>query len=187
MAVSGISALAEDDYFPLALGQEKTMVVHYTDGGPETFVCSRVEGTVQRGGKTYFVVRKYYNAYRGKGSTALIRKDKKGTYTLSNSQENAVEEIGFRPPMTSGATRVRDVAGPRTYTNMGLEALGIAGITYKNCHHIRATMEDAKFSDDYWYAPNVGLIKEIVVFPNGRRMTAVLKNFFAGASGAKVD
>ena len=139
----------------------------------------KIEGTVEKDGKTYFRTRTSMDASPIKGeSTMLVRKDEKAFYSIDESVPGSVEQVEIPLPLKVGATWTRK-RGPLTITDtvMGLETVSISGRKFENCYHIRSIASDGSSSEDFWEAPNVGSIKSKIVYRNGMKITLAVKDF----------
>jgi hypothetical protein len=184
-ALCGYSALAEDEYCPLTVGQERTMAVTISmpDGSVIAGTAHRkIEGNAEKDGKAYFRCRTWFEGMPFKeGSTKLIRKDEKAVYSIDERDAGAVEHVSVVLPLKVGSTWERIVRGMAvTDTVIQREAIDISGKTYKNCYHIQSIWSDGRFTKDAWEAPNVGTVKEQTAYADGLRFTYTLQDFKPG-------
>jgi hypothetical protein len=181
----GCSAIAEDDYFPLNVGQERTMAVTISvpDGSViEGTAHRKIEGSAEKDGKTYFRCRTWFEGMPFKaGSTKLMRKDEKAVYSIDERVAGAAEQVTAVFPLKVGSTWERIVRGMAvTDAVIQKEAINISGKTYNNCYHIQSTWSGGKFTKDSWAAPNVGTVKEKSTYADGLTFTSILKDFNPG-------
>jgi hypothetical protein len=185
MAVGGISAMAEDDYFPLQVGQVRIMTTVYVSAEGKVVGSDHsqnITSTVVTDGKTYFrCVSGNKGPQRPLLPPILYRKDEKAVYSLEEAAGGAVERIELVLPLRVGATWQRVVGRvTRTVTVMGVETVEIDEKTYLNCYHLCETSEDGSYTQDAWIAPGVGTVKANTVYDNGMRMNLTLKEFKPG-------
>jgi hypothetical protein len=178
----GASALAEDEYVPLVLGTEWVMagkVEAPTGRVSETVFHRRLEGTVDRGGVSYFRLRTWTEGLpKNYDSTKLVRKDDKAFYSIEDMEKDIPEQMELTLPLKIGATWQRKAtAGMMTVTVVGLESISVSGKTYENCFHLRSVMADAKFTEDFWEAPGVGRVKSETVVADGAKVSMTLTEF----------
>jgi hypothetical protein len=185
VALLGFPALAENEYLPIAVGNEwkmKATLVSPTGELSEGTAHRKVEGTVEKDGKTYFRSRTSIDAGPMKHEyTKLHRKDEKAFYFLDESKEGAAEQVEIVLPLKVGTTWQRTWGSMSlTETVVGIETVTISGKAYENCYHIRVTSPDGSYTEDYWEAPNVGSVKSKAVYGNGGKVTLTLKEFKSG-------
>ena len=181
----GFSALAGNDYLPLAVGQESTMAVTIAmpDGSVmEGTAHRKIEGNVLKDGKNYFRCRTWFEGMPFKaGSTKLVRKDEKAVYAIDERTAGSVEQTIVVLPLKVGAAWERMVRGMVvTDSVIQREDIDISDKIYKNCYHIQSTWSDGKFRKDSWTAPSVGTVKEQTAYADGLTFTYTLKEFKRG-------
>ena len=185
LTATGFSASVDEDYFPLAVGQERTMAATSVSATGEIFegLLHRViEGTVEKSGKTYFRFRTWTDGLpRQIDYLECVRKDEKGYYSIDEKDEAAVEHVDYVLPLKLGASWKR-VANSRTttVTVLAFESIEINGEAYKNCCHLRTTNTATQFTEEIWLAPNLGSIKSLMAFGGAARLSLTLKDFKAG-------
>jgi hypothetical protein len=180
-AMCGFSALAEEDYFPFAVGQEaswKATVTSAAGKSSQGIQHRKIENTVELDGKTYFRFRIWFEGFTfGKELTMLNRKDEKAVYSL----EDGVEKVEVVLPVKAGASWQQAAgADTMTVTVVGMEAVEIEGKTYKNCCHMQYSAKDGKFTKDYWRAPGIGVVKCAINYATGVKLFETLKDFNPG-------
>jgi len=184
-AVFAHTAFAEDEYFPLAVGQEITMtatVVSASGKTSEGVAHQKIEGTVEKDGKTYYRDLVSIDTPALKGEFAkLLRKDEKAAYSIDDGKEGAVEQIEALFPLKVGATwQHKADTKTMTTTVIGLESIEISGKSYEKCWHLHTTSSDGSYTEDAWEAPALGDVKSEVVFGNGAKIILTLKEFKPG-------
>jgi hypothetical protein len=181
MAVCGLSALAEDDYYPLHDGNEW---VYATTRGDALVGDSHVmiKGTVERDGKIYFQTKNWMTPDPSKVNLGvLLRKDDKAIYFNTLDGKSPAEQMEFVLPLKVGATwRITVGDNTETSTVVGMEPYDIAGRIYENCYHIRSVSDHGGIVDEIWMAPNVGIVKSITKYPHHDPETITLKEFKPG-------
>jgi hypothetical protein len=185
MVSFGISVLAADEYWPLAIGQERTMTVAISmpDGGIiEGTAHRKIEGAATKDGTAYFRSRTWFEGMPFKsGSTKLIRKDEKAVYSIDERVPGSVEQVIVVLPLKVGATWQRSVRGMAVMnTVLNKEDIDVLGKTYSNCYHIQSTWSDGRYTKDSWEAPNVGTVREKISYADGLTFTYTLKDFKPG-------
>jgi hypothetical protein len=181
MALCGCSALADDDYYPLHVGDEWTMTITIvTPAGKTTegIVHRKTESTIERDEKTYYRSRFWSEGLPTKIEVfTLFRKDEKRAYSMDEKNLDAIEQVEALLPLKVGATWHHTFkSDARTDTVIGMETLEIAGKTYENCWHIRSVNSNESHIENYWQAPIEGIIKSEVV-SNGIKISIVIKDF----------
>jgi len=175
----------DDDYCPLALGQEaiSTMTIIYPDGKMiEGILRDTIESEVVRDGKTYFRNRELTEGVpNGLNYTELLRKDEKAKYSIDERTRNAVEQIDDLLPFKVGSTWQHTVNGNRlTLSVIEQSKVEVSGKTYDNCFRIHVVSADDRTVEDVWRAPHFGVVKVEVAYGNGVQMTVALKEFKPG-------
>ena len=186
IAFLSASSMAADqkDYLPLKVGNEWTTNAEFTTPKMERSTGTgqrKVEGKVERGGKTYFRIHtKLEGGPTPIDFVKLVRKDETGFYSTADA-ENAREQKEIVLPLKAGQTW-QTIWGAKIFTNtvIGLETVIIGEKTYDDCYHIRTEASDKSYSEDYWEAPKVGNVKSEVINGDGSKMTLILKEFKAG-------
>ena len=182
MALCGFSAFADDDYFPLLAGQERDHRGEDRQPGWGSHVQRRFpqknEGPVEKDGKTYFRIRAHWeNLPNNPDLTTFARKDEKGVYSINGT----VEKTELVLPLKIGAKWEQPSPdGTMTVTVLGIETIEVEGKSYKNCFHLRGNFFGTIYTDDFWQAPNVGLVKSENVNKDGTKLTFTLKEFRPG-------
>ncbi|HEY3899921.1 MAG TPA: hypothetical protein VGM54_14980 [Chthoniobacter sp.] len=180
-------ALAATDptiWFPLSEGCSWVMDAKMVapNGSIVPGIAHRVvEGQVERYGKTYHRVRTWMESTAAAKNvvTKLTRMDATGVYTIEESEKGATEEREVVFPLMANQSWKRR-GGALKDVILGLENITIGDTTYENCLHIRTTTPDAKFSENYWVAPNVGNVKSVMSFANGAKIILTLREFSPG-------
>ena len=185
MALYGLSALAESDYFPLHVGDEWTSSTTFvaSDGTiVEGIFHRKVEDSIDRQGSRYFRLRSWSEGMpKNWDYTKLMRKNEKAVYSIDERIPDAVEQVEFALPLKVGSSwQWSEGSKTMTDTVKGLEAVEISGRIYKDCFHIQRLSEDGSITEDYWQAPNVGDLRSINVFADGSKITLTLKEFKSG-------
>ena len=178
MAAFRFSALADDGYCPLHVGDEWTYTIAFIEPkGPVSVVPdhSRIRGTSKRSGKTYFAFEQWGKDPAEKETTSYVRKDKKGVHTTFERAEKGAEVLWLSFPLKIGATWKYDAE--MTCTVLGWENVTIGTMTYKNCCHVVTKMADGSFTRDEWLAPSIGLVKSEDVVAVGPKRTKTLVEF----------
>ena len=199
-AACGFSALAEDDYFPLHIGDESTMAATLISKDGKVFegiVRRSIETSVNRDGETWFRLRMRAERLPIKMNyTTLVRKDRKAFYCIYEGLESLKvtwktdqplggmtpnqEQVVFGLPLVKGAV-FKHKAGDNTMTCsvLDLETVTLAGETYTNCYHLRRAGADG-YQEDDWQAANIGPVKMTTVEASGKKFTYTLKEFKPG-------
>jgi hypothetical protein len=171
-------------WFPLSEGcswvMEAKMVA--PNGAIVPGVAHRVvEGQVERDGKKYFRVRTWMESSAAAKNvvTKLTRMDATGVYTIEEGEKGATEQREIAFPLMANQSWKRQ-GGALKDVILGLETVEIGDNVYENCLHIRTTTPDAKFSENYWVAPNVGNVKSVMSFSNGAKIILTLREFSSG-------
>jgi hypothetical protein len=179
LAEVGISA--EEDYFPLAVGDEWTMASAASIGGIQTVaVHTKIERGVMINGKTYVRLHTWGDGLTPKDDkTALQRKDDHGVYFIDEKTKDAAEQVVCALPLKVGDSWQR-VVGTMTITTtvVGLETVSVPGRIYENCLHLRLKIPGLSTADS-WRAPSVGVVKSETVFETGLELSDVLTEFKA--------
>jgi hypothetical protein len=182
VALSGISAFAEDDYCPLHVGDEWTYEIAHIDPKGAILTSpdhSRIRGTIEYLGKSYFVFEQWGGEDPPKKeNTSYVRKDEKGVHTTFPRSASGAEILWLSFPLKIGASWKYDDG--MTCTVVGLEKVVIGATTYQNCYHVVAKSVDRTFTSDAWVAPNVGAVKSVDVFSDGAKRTKTLVEFKPG-------
>ena len=98
MAAFRFSALADDGYCPLHVGDEWTYTIAFIEPKGAVSVVpdhSRIRGTSKRSGKTYFAFEQWGKDPAEKETTSYVRKDKKGVHTTFERAEKGPKCYGF--------------------------------------------------------------------------------------------
>ena len=188
MAVSGISALADDDYYPLHVGDQWTMTVeHVSRTGKVTHGIARqtIRAAAVRMGKVYFRCR-FVDASNNQDNIVLVRKTEKGVYTMYEEPPNSEECIELSYPLKPGLTWHRTFhLGAVTITYkvvvVGLERVKVPPRIYKGCYHIRSISSATGAKPvDSWFAPGIGFVKSVAFYEDGTKRIVTLKKFKPG-------
>jgi hypothetical protein len=119
-------------------------------------------------------------------STEFISQDKDGIFRLATQKENEVPAVGMRlyyilKPIKVGATKEYTYAD--TYQSITIDSINdivnVQAGTFKDCLKVSFTAKDkfGTYQNTSWYAPNIGRIKRIVIFPNQNKMVSQLKSY----------
>jgi hypothetical protein len=180
VAVCGFSALAEDDYFPMHVGDEWTYSITSSELYEKGVAYVKIEGTNEREGKTYF---RNHSWWKGNPSQlipeteTLFRKDREAVFCILGS----TEKLALVLPLKVAATWHNTIGAIAIVnTVVGLETIELSGKSYNNCYHIRTVRETDNTLEDLWLAPNIGTIKTITTYSFGRAVTATLMKFKPG-------
>jgi len=186
IAFMGFSALAEDDYYPLVIGQERTMllVMRELDGsaiiGEE---ITKIEKTVEKNGHTYFLCHVWSEGFRDKVDyTYLARKDESGVYLIDERSGFADERRELILPLKSGLSW-KQVIGLRTFTTTitRLDNVKVYGDkTVGNCYHTQITVDDDGCIRSASYANGIGMVRNSLILKAGRSSVYMLKEFKPG-------
>lgn len=178
--------LNQADYLPLAEGQEWYMdaVMETPSGEAKRGTAHRiVEKSVVRDGRTWFLSRttiefppKAKQVY-----TKLLRKDEHGFYSLMEDDPLAVEQTEIPFPLTEGHEWTRK-EGTREMRDrvVGVETIKLGDVEFRDCCHIQSVSVGEKRQSDYWEAPKVGNIKNVILLPDGSRVTVTLHEYKPG-------
>ena len=180
-----LSTLAEEDYYPLRVGNEWTMAAVYTvpqKGVANDVFHQRISSTVVRDGKTYFSYQLWTDQHPKKINSAdLDRKVVNAVYTIDTENKGSSETISLALPLKVGASWRQPLKGRIiTKSVIGLETVKASEKTYEKCFHIRSTSSDRSYKEDTWLASGVGYVKVDHLFANGVRFTQTLKEFRPG-------
>lgn len=182
VALAGFSALAEDDYYPLAVGDERTMVITYSINlkSLSGIVHTMTEANVSKDGKEYVRQRLWSDGLPKKIELRmLLRKSEQGVYSLDEDHNATTEQTELALPLKVNATWKRTMQGRHmTDTVIGMETVEVAGKIYAKCWHVQTV--SLENTQDAWFAPSVGLIKAEVKLTNGLRISESLKEFKPG-------
>ena len=164
MAPCGCSPSAQDDYFPLAVGNEWVMDnTSVTSDGhrSEGIYHRKIEGVVEKDGRTYFRFRMWQEGAQSEwNSTKLIRKDEKGVYFMDELNGVTAEQVEFLLQLKVGATWNRTTGGKTLSESVvEMQTIKVSDQTYKDCFHIRGADENGIYSEDQWVGPNIGEVK----------------------------
>lgn len=185
MALCGFSALAEDDYSPLHVGDEWTYIIRHINTIPGRPILEgedhqRIRSTVERDGKTYFVFEQWGTDPAKKETSSYVRKDEKGEYSTCERSKSGDETLWLSFPLKIGTSWKYDEE--TTCTVAALEDVAIEAKTYKHCYHIVRKSSDGSFTSDDWFAPNIGLVKCEDAWASGGKRTMSLVEFKPGNS-----
>jgi hypothetical protein len=186
MSFFGLSAFAEDDYFPMVIGSEWTMTAKVDSAASGrtfeyTFYRS-LEGAVERNGKTYYRYRTWTEGLpKNFDSTRLLRKDETAYYYIEDMQKESAEQIEVLLPLKIGTSWQQKLASLKlTSTVVGIEAVEAGGKNYMKCYHLRRMDADAKYTEDIWDAPGIGPVKSETVVADGTKIVLLLNEFKPG-------
>lgn len=179
------------DHFPLREGVEWTMDIEvtYPDGQRLRGVGRRVTGPAEvRDGKTYFRSRTWeeFEGQPRRERAKLMRKDANGLHSIDLSAETQKEEVEAALPLKVGS-RWQTKHLHRMVLNhevMAQDTVVIGGKTYANCFHIRTTSAAGDYIEDFWEAPDVGLVKSVVTM-TGVKVVLTLREFKSGKTTPK--
>jgi hypothetical protein len=178
-----------NDYLPIGEGADWTMdlKMFQPDGKKlEGTGRRKIEGTVERDGKTYFKSKTWSEGVQPFSYEKLIRKDESGFYSIDEREPVPAEQTEVVLPLKVGASWETKMEG-RTVQNkvVGIETVNIGDKTYEECFHIRMQTDDESYVEDYWEAPKVGSVKSIIRYPNGFKITLTLREFKRAAASPK--
>jgi hypothetical protein len=174
----------ENVYLPIGEGIEWVMdlKVFTPDGRKlEGTGHRKVQGTIERDGKTYHRSKTWSEGISPDISyTKLCRKDSTGFYMIDERDPNSIEQKEVVLPLKVGSTWETKSDG-RVLQNsvVGVETVVAGNKTFENCFHIRVQSADGKQVEDFWEAPQVGCVKSITVYPNGGKIALILREFKA--------
>lgn len=174
------SVLAESDYIPLAVGNHWQMSAKRESSiGPSTdsLFHRRLEGTVEKEGKTYFRVRMWSDGPTKGEVTEYVRKDNEGYYTTRDLDKTPPERELILPLKVGAASERKVLGRTMTITVVGLESVTVSGKTYENCFHIREVVPEEKYTKDTWLAPNVGVVTTVSSFPTSTSSHSITRWF----------
>ena len=179
------------DYLPLREGVEWTMDIEvtYPAGQRLSGVGRRVTGPAEvRDGKTYFRTRTWeeFEGQPRRERTKLMRKDASGLHTIDLSAVTPKEEMEVALPLkVGGRWQTKHLHGMvLNHEVMTQETVVVGGKTYTNCFHIRTTSSVGDYTEDFWEAPDVGLVKSLVTMA-GAKVVLTLREFKSGKTTAK--
>ena len=182
VAVCAFSALAEDDYFPMNVGDEWTLAVTYVSATGEVsegLIHRKMNSAINRDGKTYYQLRTWTEGLPQKIDTLkLVRHDEKAVYSIDARKDGAIEQVDFLLPLKVGTTWNRTTN--TAVAVIGLDPVEIGGKHYENCFHVRSTNAGTQMTEDFWLAPNIGNFKSLLAFGSGVKVTTTLKEFKPG-------
>jgi hypothetical protein len=184
VALGGISAFAEEDYYPLYVGNEWTYRRDYVDPKwtvHQTDEHLRICRTLEKDGKTYYIYERWFEDPTKKGETDYVRKDIQGIHSTYAEELAANGEGVFwlALPLKVGASWKSNEK--TTCTVIALENLELEGKTYKNCYHVHSAAADGSLTMELWFAPNIGPVKSVDSFANGSKRTRTLTGFKFGS------
>ena len=179
------------DHFPLREGVEWRMDIEvtYPDGQRLRGGGRRVTGPAEvRDGKTYFRSRTWeeFEVQPRRERVKLVRKDANGLHSIDLSAETQKEEMEAALPLKVGG-RWQTKHLHRMVLNhevIAQETVVIGGKTYSNCFHIRTTATAGDYTEDFWEAPDVGLVKTVVTM-TGAKVALTLREFKSGKTTSK--
>jgi len=173
-------AAEQANYWPLSEGDRSTFLVvriQFDGRRPmknnEQLVLKQEEFE----GKRYFRVRTT-NGSPSIHVDKLVRKDTTGVYFIDPEEKDAGEQTELLLSLKIGQSWTNVVKKEiRTQTVIGIESVSAAGTEYKDCYHIQSVSKDAKRTEDYWLAPNLGIVKGEVQVDNQITERRSLKSF----------
>ena len=179
------------DYFPLREGVEWTMDIEVTYPADQRLrgVGRRVTGPAEvRDGKTYFRSRTWeeFEGQPRRERSKLMRKDASGLHSIDLSAETPKEEMEVALPLKVGSRwQTKQLHGMvLNHEVMAQETVVIGRKTYANCFHIRTTSAAGDYTEEFWEAPDVGLVKSLVTM-TGAKVALTLREFKSGKTIAK--
>ncbi len=154
------------------------------DGPPrkKTQRC-QIGAEIQVNGKRYF--RRMTDGQ----CTSLVRRDSTGVYSLEqpakpepDEQRIIAEERIASFPLKIGNTWLGNkYAPPVTMTLLGVETVRINAALYRKCIRIeRRQANMPNMVEEEWEAPAVGMIKRVVRYSGGGKITLTLKQYKPG-------
>ncbi|PAW80194.1 MAG: hypothetical protein B9S33_18895 [Pedosphaera sp. Tous-C6FEB] len=179
------------DYLPLGEGSEWTMDIEVTYAAGQRIqgIGRRVTGPSEvRDGKTYFRSRTWeeFEGQPRQERTKLMRKDAVGLHSIDLSRKVPREEIEIVLPLKVGARwQTRHLYGKElNHEVVSQESVVIGEKTYPNCFHIRTTSAAGDYTEEFWEAPDIGLVKAEVTMP-GVQVTLKLRKFKSANTAVK--
>jgi len=185
VALGALPTFVEAEYIPIAVGDEWTMamtVISPNGQVTEGVFRRRIESADAKDGKAYVRERTWTVGLAKRTElTKLLRKDVNGVYSIDESVVGSAEQVEVVLPLKPGAMW-RQTVGAKTMTNtvIGLESVAVPGKTYENCFHIRISSADGSYTEDFWEAPRVGIVKSTVVYGSGLKITLTIQEFKSG-------
>ena len=186
LIVLRFSAFAEDDYYPLVIGQERTMLLVMMEPDGSATIgreITKIERTVEKGGHAYFLCHVWSEGFQDKiDFTYLARKDDSGVYIIDERSGFADERRELILPLKSGLSW-NQVIGPRTFTTTitGLENVKVYGDkTVDNCYHFQNTVDDDSCIRSASYANGIGMVKNSLILKASRSLVYMLIEFKPG-------
>lgn len=119
-------------------------------------------------------------------TTEFISQDNEGIFRLATQKDEEVPAVGMRlyyilNPIRVGVIKKNGDAD--TYQSVSLDSVNdtvtVPAGTFKDCLKVNYTAKDKTglYQNTSWYAPNIGRIKRIVIFPNQNKMISQLKSY----------
>lgn len=192
----GAVALAEDDYFPLAIGEKWTMRVKTIGegGGISGFFSSAIYGTTVRNGRTYFGTIEAYdwrwparilslsslpNKYETYGrGIKFYRSTNDAIFVSLKAPTGVFEYMEIPRPLRVGTVWRQNEGFEVTVSKvLSKESVRVNGHRFANCYHLRkraskyiAILHEQVncYVRDTWLAPGVGEVKRIETQGDGR-------------------
>ena len=169
-----VSRAADDNYFPLAIGNEWIMELHIisSNGDKTNGVLHRKIGeAVQHNGKTYFRSHTWLENSRpfAMDYTKLVRRDDAGFYSIDERDPKRVEKQGGKLPLEVGMKWENKVEGGILRTTvMAKEEVTMGTKVYKNCFRIRIASKNEEYVEEFLEAPGVGSLKSEIKRVDGK-------------------
>src|SRR5688572_25686978 len=102
----GSSAWAWDEYIPLVIGNEWILAGKVEAPGrrvSETVFHQRLEGALNKGGKSYFRLRTWTEGLpKNYDSSKLVRKDEGALYSIEDMEKDTPEQVELILPLKVG-------------------------------------------------------------------------------------
>lgn len=166
LILSACSAPGGSDYFPLGKGAKWDYSMTYMvalGGTGQARATSRVTGTIEVNGKTYYRVVTIYQGLPGASQdTVLYRRDDDGIYAIDESDSSRTEYLAMTSKLLPGTTW--QIATPnRTLTSRieGFETVDVRKETFHDCLRVsyKGSVSGHDTEGEDYYAKGVGAVK----------------------------
>ncbi len=168
-------------YFPLKPGSRWVWDITVTtpDGDVSKTTGTRQIGSeVVRSGNSYIQMLDSMQIPGSEAHAVLCRVDDAGVFILEEQRAENTEQCDIVLPLKTGQIWNKTFMGrPSTSTVLGLEILQIGAVSYEDCYHIRTQSDDGACKQDFWLAPDVGMVKAEITSKGGGRMLLRLREF----------
>lgn len=183
-----------EDFFPLGPNMIWNYEVFVSDESGD--IKERRKGTVSnlanvQLANNFATPQKYYtetvNSQQHTTSTEFISQDNDGIFRLAIQKENEdAPAVGMRlyyilNPIKVGTTK--KYGSDDAYQSISIDSISdivnVPAGTFKDCLKVNFTAKDKSgiYQNTSWYAPNIGRVIKIIVFPNKNKMVSQLISY----------